>query len=146
MKKILIYILLSIILSIGLNNASIFAQADEPESSGPNVIAPSIPKPDYLPGPSTSDIAEQGGERSILVETILPFFAVGFVGFIGGISIIFLIIAGIRYVTSYGNEEAIEKAKEQVKWALIGLVVAILSWTIVVIITNFQFEPRNIAQ
>lgn len=98
-----------------------------------------IPKPDLLPGP---DEAEQEGEgvENILVDTILPYYAVGLVGFVGILSVIFLLIAGVRFATAYGNDESIQKAKDQAKYALIGLLLALLSYTIIRIITNIKYE------
>ncbi len=54
----------------------------------------------------------------------------------GSIAVIFLIIGGYRYLTSAGNEEAAEKGKKTLVTSIIGLVVIILSATIVRIVAN----------
>lgn len=43
---------------------------------------------------------------------------------IGGIAFLFLVIAGARYVFARGNAEAVQKAKNQIQYSLIGLVIA----------------------
>ena len=110
--------------------------------------APIIPKPKFLPGPDeteqkASDEANAGGARGSLVDTILPFFGVTLVGLTGGIALVFLIISGVRFVTSYGNEEDIKKAKDQAMWAIIGFVVALLSYAVVTIIINLEIIKKS---
>jgi len=49
-----------------------------------------------------------------------------------GISaVLFIIIGGIQILTAYGNDEKIGKAKKTVTYAIIGLLIAILSYAIV---------------
>ncbi len=99
-----------------------------------------IPKPDLLPGPDEATQEGQEGAENILIDTILPYYAVGLVGFVGILSVVFLLIAGVRFSTAYGNDEAIQKAKDQAMYALVGLVLALLSYTIIRIITNIKYE------
>lgn len=50
---------------------------------------------------------------------------------IGAISVIMLIIGGIRYTISGGQQTAIEGAKNTIMYAVIGIIVAILAYAIV---------------
>ncbi len=50
---------------------------------------------------------------------------------VGAISVIMLIIGGLRYVISAGNPSAVTGAKDTILFAIIGLVVAALSFAIV---------------
>jgi hypothetical protein len=50
---------------------------------------------------------------------------------IGAISVLMIIIGGIRYVTSNGDQNQITSAKNTILYAVIGLVVAILAYAIV---------------
>ncbi len=52
-------------------------------------------------------------------------------GLIGALSLLFIIIGGVRMVASAGNEAAITAGKKTVIWAVIGLVVALLAYTII---------------
>ena len=49
------------------------------------------------------------------------------------IAVLFLIIGGYQYITSGGNDEAAEKGKKTVQNALIGIVIIILSYTIILV-------------
>jgi len=50
---------------------------------------------------------------------------------IGIVAVIMLIIGGFRYVLSNGNEKATVAAKDTILYAIIGIVVALLSFAIV---------------
>ena len=50
---------------------------------------------------------------------------------VGAISVIMLIIGGLRYVLSSGNASAVEGAKNTIMYALIGIVVAALAFAMV---------------
>lgn len=58
------------------------------------------------------------------VINILLFFA-------GTISVIVIIVGGIRYITSDGDPGSASKAKNTIIYALVGLVIAIMSFAIV---------------
>ncbi len=50
---------------------------------------------------------------------------------LGAVSVIMIIIGGIRYTTSMGEAKDIEGAKNTVMYAVVGLVVALLAYAIV---------------
>lgn len=56
-------------------------------------------------------------------ETLRTVFFITF-SIIGGVAFLFLVIAGARYVFARGNMETIQKAKNQIQYSLIGLVIA----------------------
>jgi hypothetical protein len=53
------------------------------------------------------------------------------VGISGAVAVLFLIIGGVRYTTSMGNEQAKEKAKTTILRAVVGLVIIIAAYLIV---------------
>ena len=55
---------------------------------------------------------------------------------LGGIAVIMIIVGGIQYATSQGDSGALQKAKNTILYAIIGLVVAIAATTIVSFIIN----------
>jgi hypothetical protein len=57
-------------------------------------------------------------------------------GFLGIIAVILIIYGGILMVTSAGNEEAVGKAKKIITYAAIGIVIIILSYSIVTFVSN----------
>lgn len=50
---------------------------------------------------------------------------------LGMIAVIMIVVGGIRYTTSNGNSTQVKEAKDTVLYAVVGLIVAILSYTIV---------------
>jgi ABC-type Fe3+ transport system permease subunit len=50
---------------------------------------------------------------------------------LGAIAVVMIVIGGIRYTTSNGDSSAITSAKNTILYAVIGLVVAILAYSIV---------------
>lgn len=58
---------------------------------------------------------------------------------VGAVSVIMLIIGGLRYVLSSGNATSVEGAKNTILFAIIGLIVAILAFAIVqFVVTKFN--------
>ena len=55
---------------------------------------------------------------------------------IGAISVIMLIIGGVRYTISNGDQGAVTSAKNTIMYAIIGLIVAILAFAIVRFVTG----------
>jgi len=47
---------------------------------------------------------------------------------------LFIIIGGIQILTAYGNDEKITNAKKTIQYAIVGLLIALLSYAIVSII------------
>ena len=50
---------------------------------------------------------------------------------IGAVSVIMLIIGGIRYTVSAGDSSAVQGAKNTILYAIVGIVVAILAYAVV---------------
>ena len=98
-----------------------------------------IPKPETLPGPSKTH-QEIGGVKVWFTETILTGWAKKTVGFVGMLAFLMLVISGIRYITSYGNEETAGAAKKMVIYSLVALLLALFSYAIVYIIVTLQFQ------
>lgn len=49
----------------------------------------------------------------------------------GSIALLFLLIAAVRLISSAGNKEAQERGKQGIFYAILGLIVTILSYSIV---------------
>lgn len=54
----------------------------------------------------------------------------------GIVSIVFLIVGGVRYIISAGNPEGLKGAKNTVLYALVGLVISIMAYGIVTFVVN----------
>ncbi len=63
---------------------------------------------------------------------------------IGAISVIMLVIGGVRYTISQGDSSAVTSAKNTILYAIIGLIVAILAYAIVnFVISQFTAAPAE---
>jgi hypothetical protein len=60
----------------------------------------------------------------------------GFLALIGAWAVIAIIIGGFRMILAQGNEEAYGQAKKSIQWAVIGVVVALLSFSIIAIVQD----------
>lgn len=60
-------------------------------------------------------------------------------GIAGVVAVIFIIIGGYKYVISQGNPQAVQKAKETIIYALAGLVIVMMAFTIVQFVTGNLF-------
>ncbi|MBI5152505.1 hypothetical protein HZA39_03150 [Candidatus Peregrinibacteria bacterium] len=83
-----------------------------------------------LQAPSKEGYAEGLTQVSSARELIVKIvnFALGFLGLI---AIVIIIYGGVRYVTSAGESEGVEKGKKSIMYAAIGLIIIISSYAIV---------------
>jgi len=52
------------------------------------------------------------------------------------VSVLFILVGAFQMISSAGNEERLIKAKKTIQWAVLGLVFALLSFSIVAIVRN----------
>jgi hypothetical protein len=72
------------------------------------------------------DIAAEGSLRGVVLRIINYFL-----GFLGLLAVIMVIYGGVTYVTAAGNDEAIGNAKKIIMYALIGIIIILLSFAVV---------------
>jgi hypothetical protein len=86
-----------------------------------------------------------GGQFSNITEELpqyctatglLRFLINGILALVGGVTILFLVIGGFRYITSSGNQERVDKGKQTILWAAIGLAVVLMAAALVNIVIN----------
>jgi len=101
-------------------------------------VSPTIPDIKTLPGPNSKMKLE--GTSDYIRMDLLPQIARTVTGLAITLSVIFIIFGAIQFLTAYGNEEKIGNAKKTVIFAVIGLVISLLSFAIVqlVFFTGFQ--------
>lgn len=73
------------------------------------------------------DLPEVDPQASLIPDVIIPTAG----AIIAVISVIFIILGGARYVLSAGAPEQIQQAKNTIIYACIGLLVALVSVTVV---------------
>ena len=103
--------------TIGLNSATAGAQVDE-INKGIDAI-----------GGSSSTATLQVDDIVLAVVNWLLFA-------VGVISVVMLIVGGIKYATSAGDSNKVTSAKNTIMYAIIGLAVAVLAFAIVGFVTN----------
>ncbi len=84
-----------------------------------------------------------GGEsslRAIIVKVINYFL-----GFLGLIAVIMIIYGGFTYVTAAGKQEAVDSAKKTILYAIVGIVIILLSFAIVNTIVGVASEGGGTA-
>lgn len=74
-------------------------------------------------------LVQTGGEGSlrVMVRNFLNFA----LGFLGLLAVIMIIFGGIFYVTAAGEQEKADKGKKIITYAVIGIVIILLSFAIV---------------
>ncbi|MCX6735232.1 MAG: pilin [Candidatus Peregrinibacteria bacterium] len=136
MKKNILKILALILITLNLGATVVFA---ETQGAAQDFKQSVIPRPSTLPGPN-GDNSTNDALRKTLVSNVLPKIAVILIGSIASLSLVFLIIAGVRFATAYGNDETVQKAKKQAIYAIVGLIISLMSYTIVTIVSNFKYN------
>lgn len=71
--------------------------------------------------------ADKSNQGNSMIKTVVNLLLYA----IGIISVIVIIIGGIRYTTSGGDANGIKGAKDTILYAVVGLVVALLAYSIV---------------
>lgn len=88
------------------------------------------------PGPN--EVCKNTTEATDVVKNIINTFLYA----IGILSVILIIHSGFKYITSGGNPEGIKGAKSTLTYAVVGLIVAMLAFTIVnFVVDKFKSDP-----
>ncbi|MBW4061191.1 hypothetical protein HJC99_01295 [Candidatus Saccharibacteria bacterium] len=80
------------------------------------------------PQTSNKGLFENGGIFQTLANTLIFL--------VGAIAVLFLIIGGLRYVISNGDPKSVTAAKDTILYAIVGIVVAILSYAAVAFVIS----------
>ena len=79
-----------------------------------------------IPGNIAGPTGSEGSLRALVLRIVNYFLA-----FLGLIAVIMVIYGGITYVTAAGKDEPIQNAKKIIMYALIGLIIILLSFALV---------------
>jgi succinate dehydrogenase hydrophobic anchor subunit len=79
------------------------------------------------------------GARNVIIEGAIPVAARVLLNAIAGLSVVFVIVGGARYVLSFGRDDEYAKAKSTIQWALFGLILALASHRIVIMVISEQY-------
>ncbi len=95
--------------------------------------------------PGTGNNLQTIGSRSNTEQTV-KMIIIFIQYFAGGISVLFMVIAAIRIITSQGIEDEINKQKQNFTWGAIGLIIIMLSRAIVEVIYDTSGEQAKAGQ
>lgn len=101
---------------------------------------PPTPTPTSLTDGSSAAAGTLSG-NGISVTSLLAAVTNTLIFIVGGISVIMIIVGGIRYVISAGNATQITAAKTTILYAIVGLVISIAAYAIV----TFIFKQLGVA-
>lgn len=105
---------------------------------GLNAFREWVYRPDNLPAPDTTDISAEGRVNEVID------FAVNLILYASGsVAVLILIIGGIIYITSLGNDDRMDQAKRLIKNAALGLMAVILAFAIVTNIIDLIFRATS---
>lgn len=90
--------------------------------------------PLLIPETAFAQAANGGGVAQ--VETFIRNVIKVVAGLSGLVATFFFVIGGYTYITSSGNPEKLEKAKDTLKWSAIGLVIVFAAFIISNIVTE----------
>ena len=79
---------------------------------------------EWLPG------CEDGSDSDIGIETIANVIWL-LIQYVAVIAVIALILSGMMYLISWGDEEKAKKAKSWVTWSLVWVILSISAWWII---------------
>jgi len=78
-------------------------------------------------GGNACNNAETAGRLPAFIKTIINLLLF----LIGAVAVVMIIVGGIRYTTSNGDQSKVTIAKNTIMYAVVGVVVALLSYAIV---------------
>ena len=102
---------------------------------------PPAKRPDIIPAgaETTGELlipkAPTGTDEAYLRGGYLPEITTTVISAAGVAAVLFIIIGGIQILTAYGSDEKLSKGKKTITFAIVGLVIAILSYAIVSVIS-----------
>jgi hypothetical protein len=95
--------------------------------------AVALPVVTFAAAPTISPVDSLGGNTlSGILTKVLNII----LGLTGLVAVIFLIIGGVKYITSGGNDKSVAAAKNTIMYAVIGIIVIFLAYVIVKVIAN----------
>jgi hypothetical protein len=105
-------------------------------AAGPTATKPPIiPEGAESGNPLLIPKAPTGTDEAYLRGGYLPEITTTVISAAGVAAVLFIIVGGIQILTAYGSDEKIGKGKKTITFAIVGLVIAILSYAIVSVIS-----------
>lgn len=120
-RKFLPVIAVFLLLSVLFPVVTVVAQS-------PTSQTPSQPVPPTKQTPSKNEF-----DNPLNAEDFTQLFvsiANWIAGIVATVAVLMIVIAGLQYIFSGGDTDKIQKATKTIQWSLIGLVIVIMSWSL----------------
>ncbi len=110
------------------------APSGTPTPSGTGETPSVTPSPTFTPGVIAT------------IQNPIPFNSLGellvaairfILTMLGALAVFFIIVGAVKMVTSQGNEKNITSGKQTIQWAVIGLIVALMSFSVIALVQSF---------
>lgn len=103
------------------------------------VAAPTVSAIDLFPecGGANADTAVCKAQGSDQVESLAQNITSILLWILGAVAVIMIVIGGFKYVTSNGDSNSIQSAKNTILYSVIGLAVAMLGQVIVLYVVQW---------
>lgn len=95
---------------------------------------PDTLRPDNLPDWDTAAATDAAHPETAATQTVILFvgnMVSQILLFMATIAIFFVILAGANYIFAFGKDERIERGKRGLFWSLAGLIIVLISYSIV---------------
>ncbi|MBI5755082.1 hypothetical protein HZA41_02590 [Candidatus Peregrinibacteria bacterium] len=133
MKKTIIFSCAILLLTLSpIIMTTTFANAAAATSYPIGTGGAEIPKPTFLP--------ETINYTTTAISNYIYYLVGAMVTLSAALAVFFIYWGGSTYVTSMGSDENLGKAKKTIMWAILGLLLVIISYQIVVTIITMIFK------
>ncbi|KKP59289.1 MAG: hypothetical protein UR54_C0029G0010 [Candidatus Roizmanbacteria bacterium GW2011_GWA2_34_18] len=78
-------------------------------------------------------------EFNVVLTFIIRFFFI----VAGLIALLYLLLGAVAWITSGGNKESVDKAREKIQAALVGLILIFVVLALIAVIENIFFLPNQ---
>lgn len=93
--------------------------------------------------PAKADVIFNSATNYPTVNALTDAIVNWFLSITAGLAILFLIIGGIYYVTAFGDDKRIEEAKKIITYAIFGLVLILISYSVVTTLNSIIFSGAS---
>lgn len=100
-------------------------------ASAAMLVLPAVALAQFSVGSAPGGVPSQTNANELLVTIINWLLTI-----LASLSILMIVVAGIMYITSQGDEGRVDKAKGWLTYSIVGLVVALLGYVIVASVAN----------
>lgn len=112
---------------------------------------PNVSLADFLCPPSTgnnvpgySDIDDVVGPAHVTVRDVLLGAINWGASIVAVVAILMIVISGIMWAISSGDQDRVDKARRWLLGAILGLIIALAAWAIVYVIVTYVFPEDTI--